>query len=135
MKSKSVVCFVALVILSGVLGGCSRFEPEAFAAATSQEPLGPLSGTWKLAVDLKEREGGTATLELEQRGTEIRGLYRGGLGKARLKGTVNGTAVHLSFASAMGDVTYDGHVDEGLFEGSCDYGRLGPGTFTGKRDA
>lgn len=91
-----------------------------------------LNGTWKLDVVLGDAQGGVATFELmEEAGGKLTGTYSGQAGSAELTGTVNGADVTFSFDSMAGKVTYTGTYADGDLSGTCDYGMVGKGTFSG----
>ena len=91
-----------------------------------------LNGTWKLDVTLGDGQGGTATFDLtEAAGGVLSGTYSGAAGNSPVSGTVDGAAVEWSFDSAAGKVTYEGTFADGKLTGTCDYGMVGKGTFSG----
>ena len=92
-----------------------------------------VTGTWVLAVDLGAAGGGDATFELVQEGTEITGTYTGALGVEPVTGTIEGTEVTFTFGSQAGTITYTGTIEDDTMSGSCVYGELGDGTFSGKK--
>lgn len=92
-----------------------------------------LTGTWVLAVEL-DVGAGEATLVLTQEGTEISGYYTGALGEQLpVTGEVSDEGIEISFDSEAGKVVYSGKIEEGIFEGTCEYGQLGSGTFKGEK--
>ena len=99
------------------------------SGATAQD----MSGTWVLSVDLGATGAGEATFVLEQNGDEITGTYTGALGEQDVTGTIDGSAVVLTFDSEAGKITYTGTVDGDGFEGTCEYGQLGSGSFEGSK--
>ncbi len=92
-----------------------------------------MSGTWMLSVDLGATGVGEATFVLEQEGNEITGTYTGALGEQDVTGTIDGSAVVLTFDSEAGTITYEGTVDGDAFQGTCEYGQLGSGSFEGSK--
>lgn len=101
------------------------------AVAAAQD----MTGTWVLDVEL-DVGSGNATLMLTQEGNEITGTYTGTLGEELpVNGTVTEDGIEISFDSAAGEVTYVGTVQEGVFEGTCEYGQLGNGTFRGEKQS
>ncbi len=100
------------------------------AAAGHQQEM---TGTWLLEVDL-DVGSGTATLVLTQEGDEIAGTYSGTLGEeVPVEGKVTEEGIEVSFDSQAGKVTYAGKLEEGVFQGTCEYGQLGSGTFKGEK--
>jgi hypothetical protein len=96
---------------------------------------GSVTGKWVLDVKLGDGQGGQATLDLKQEGEKITGTYSGALGSVPVTGTVKGDQVEISLTSDAGTVSYRGKVSGDTMEGTCSYGQLGDGTFTGKRSA
>jgi hypothetical protein len=94
-----------------------------------------VNGKWMLEVKLGDGQGGQATLDLEEEGGKLTGTYTGALGTVALTGTVNGAEFEVSFDSEAGKISYQGKVSGESMEGTCSYGQLGQGTFTGKRSA
>ena len=94
-----------------------------------------VNGTWVLAVDLGGGQGGDATFTLEE--TEegkLTGTYSGGVGQADVSGTVSGNEVEFWFeADQVGKVSYKGTITDGVMSGTCTYGDLGSGTFSGSK--
>jgi len=93
-----------------------------------------ITGTWDAAVTL-DAGSGVATLVLKQDGDQIAGTYSGALGEAKVKGTVKGDTVELSFShDEAGKISYSGVVKSPTkIEGSVDYGQLGKGTFVAQK--
>lgn len=106
----------------------------ALACAASAAPTRAqdMTGTWVLSVEL-DAGSGDATFELVQDGGSITGTYSGALGEADVTGTIEGGRVTLEFESQAGKITYSGTVDGDSYEGTCEYGQLGSGTFSGSR--
>lgn len=93
-----------------------------------------MSGTWVLAVDLGATGGGDATFVLEQDGLVLTGTYSGALGEHPLTGAIDGETVTLEFeVDQVGRVTYTGTVSDRTYSGTCEYGQLGSGTFSGEK--
>ena len=92
-----------------------------------------LTGKWVLDVKLGDGQGGQATLDLKEEGEKITGTYNGALGSIPLTGTVKGDQVEITVSSDAGTISYKGKVTGDAMEGTCSYGQLGEGTFTGKR--
>ena len=94
-----------------------------------------VNGKWVIDVKLGDGQGGQATLELKEDAGKLTGTYSGALGSVPLTGTVNGDQIEVSMESQAGKVVYKGKVSGDTMEGTCSYGELGEGTFTGKRSA
>jgi hypothetical protein len=117
-----------------------RFRWIAFAAlalALTAAAFGEhhVSGKWVLDVKLGDGQGGQATLDLKEEGEKITGTYTGALGTVPVTGTLKGDQVEISLTSDAGTVSYKGKVSGDTMEGTCSYGQLGEGTFTGRRSA
>jgi len=70
----------------------------------------------------------------EVSGTNITGTYAGVLGEQQITGTIEGNVVRFGFDSPdAGTIQFDGIVDGNTMEGTCEYGQLGGGTFTGTK--
>ena len=93
-----------------------------------------VNGTWVLSVDLGG-QGGDATFVLEEKEAGVlTGTYSGAVGSAEVTGKVSGNEVEFSFSSDQaGTVTYKGTITDGVMSGTCSYGDLGSGTFSGKK--
>jgi hypothetical protein len=92
-----------------------------------------LTGKWVIDVKLGDGQGGQATLDLKEEAGKITGTYSGALGSVPVTGTASGDQFDIKLESDAGSVTYKGKVSGDTMEGTCSYGQLGEGTFTGKR--
>ena len=101
---------------------------------TSPAVAQDMTGTWVLGVTL-DAGSGDATFVFKQEGEAITGAYSGTLGEQTVTGTVKGNVVEFSFTSEAGKITYKGTVEDGVFKGTCEYGLLGGGTFSGEKTA
>lgn len=94
-----------------------------------------VAGTWVLDVGLAAGSG-QATFELEVEGSTITGTYVGILGEQEVTGTVDGSSVEFGFESPdAGAVHFEGTVEGTTMEGTCQYGQLGSGTFSGTKSS
>ena len=94
-----------------------------------------LAGSWLFDVRL-DAGSGQATFEFQVEGTRITGTYGGILGEQAVTGTIEGNVVKFGFESPdAGSVRFDGVLDGDTLEGTCEYGALGVGAFTGKKQA
>ncbi len=110
-----------VIVLALALGGAAP------AAAQS------VAGIWRLDVTL-DAGSGQATFNLQVEGSTITGTYGGVLGEQAVTGTVEGNIARFGFESPdAGEVRFDGIVEGNTMEGTCEYGALGAGTFTGSR--
>jgi hypothetical protein len=93
-----------------------------------------ISGKWTFHVVL-DAGGGDPTFEFKQTGDKVTGKYHGQVGDADVTGTVTGNKVELTFGGAAGNVKYVGTLDgDKKISGTCEYGELGTGKFTGTKD-
>jgi len=93
-----------------------------------------ISGKWTFHVVL-DAGGGDPTFEFKQTGDKLTGKYHGQVGDADVTGTVTGTKVEFTFGGAAGTVKYVGTLDgDKKIAGTCEYGELGTGKFTGTKD-
>jgi cytochrome c-type biogenesis protein CcmE len=97
-----------------------------------------VTGTWQFNVET-DAGSGTPTFVLRQTGEELTGTYSGALGEARVKGSVKGDKVEITFqVSPSGDavtVVYSGTLDgEKKMKGTVKLGDLGSGTFTAQKN-
>lgn len=95
-----------------------------------------LSGAWDVTVDIGGNTG-NPVITLKQDGNNLTGTYEGMLGKAPIKGIVDGSQVRFEFAAAYDgnkfNVVYTGTVDGNSMKGSIDFGGQAEGTFTAKK--
>jgi hypothetical protein len=115
----------ALFLAAGVLA----FALSAAAPAAAQTA----AGTWQLDVVL-DAGNGRATFVLQVEGNVVTGTYAGVLGDQAVRGTVEGNRVRFGFESPdAGAIRFDGIIEGNEMEGTCEYGQLGSGSFTGTR--
>ena len=120
MIRRTSVAFVIALALA--LGG-------AVAPAAAQT----VAGTWQLDVTL-DAGNGRATFVFQVEGNVISGTYGGVLGEQAVTGTVEGNRARFGFDSPdAGAVRFEGIVEGNAMEGTCEYGQLGAGSFTGTR--
>jgi len=105
----------------------------AFGVAASPAAGQDVAGRWTMDVDL-DAGSGQATFVLQVSGMDITGTYTGVLGDQRVTGTIEGNVVRFGFESPdAGAVRFDGVVEGSTMQGTCEYGLLGTGTFTGTK--
>lgn len=120
MIRRTSVTFVIALALA--LGG-------AAAPAAAQT----VAGTWQLDVTL-DAGNGRATFVFQVEGNVITGTYGGVLGEQAVTGTIEGNTAKFGFDSPdAGKVQFEGVVEGNAMEGTCEYGALGAGSFTGTR--
>jgi hypothetical protein len=94
-----------------------------------------VAGSWLMDVTL-DAGSGQATFVLQADGTSITGTYAGVLGEQAVRGTLEGNVARFGFESPdAGEVSFDGVIEGNTMEGTCEYGLLGSGTFTGTRSS
>jgi len=105
----------------------------ALGAFASPAAAQDVAGRWVLDVNL-DAGSGQATFLFEVDGMNITGTYAGVLGEQQITGTIEGNVVRFGFDSPdAGEIMFDGIVDGDTMEGTCEYGQLGGGTFTGSK--
>ena len=108
------------------------------AAAQSQEKKADITGKWLFSVT-SELGTGTPTVTFKQSGDSLTGHYSSvTFGEADFKGTFKDQKLTFSIKVDAGGnaitVTYSGQMDgDNAMKGSVDFGGMGAGTFTGKR--
>jgi polyisoprenoid-binding protein YceI len=117
----------ALFLVAGVLA----LALSAAAPAAAQA----VAGTWQLDVTL-DAGNGRATFVFRVEGNVITGTYAGVLGDQEVTGTIEGNRARFGFNSPdAGAVRFDGMIEGNTMEGTCEYGQLGSGSFTGSRSS
>ncbi|MBA3975044.1 MAG: hypothetical protein C0504_12610 [Candidatus Solibacter sp.] len=95
-----------------------------------------LTGAWDVTVDIGGNTG-NPVITLKQDGNTLTGAYEGLLGKAPIKGTVDGSKVRFEFTADYDgnkfNVVYTGTVDGNSMKGSIDFGGQAEGVFTAKK--
>jgi len=95
-----------------------------------------VAGEWDFTV---ETQAGTGTphFSLKQDGSNVTGTYKGQLGEAPVTGSVKGNELTINFkVNAQGTdlaITYTGTVDGSSIKGKVSLGKIGEGSFTGKK--
>lgn len=95
-----------------------------------------VAGTWSLSVE-SPRGVRESTLTLTQSGEELTGTLKGQRGETPVTGTLKDNALELNYTLEMQgtgiDVKYTGIVDGDTMSGTIDFGGMGEGKFTGKK--
>ena len=111
------------------------FATTAFAQS---EKKADVTGKWLFSVT-SELGTGTPTVTFKQSGDSLSGHYSSAtFGEVDFKGTFKDQKITFSMKVDAGGnaitVTYSGQMDgENAMKGSVDFGGMGAGTFTGKR--
>jgi hypothetical protein len=108
----------------------------ALASAQAEKKL-DLTGKWTFSVH-SELGTGTPTVTLKQQGDSLTGRYSSQtLGESDLKGTFKDQKIAFSFTSTVEGqsftVSFAGAVEGEGLKGTVDFGGMGGGTFTAKR--
>lgn len=107
-----------------------------FAAVGSHAQTPNISGEWKFHVTT-DAGSGDPEFTLHQDGSTLTGKYRGMLGEADVKGTVDGKQVTIEFRAAMGGgvtIVYKGTVEgPEKMKGTVDLAGQATGTWTGEK--
>lgn len=115
-----------------MLGGMKTLALLLLSAALAM--AADISGKWSFDVVL-DAGSGSATFEFKQAGETLTGTYHGVLGDAPLTGTVKGNDVEFTVNSDQLKATYTGTLDGATkIKGTCEYGEMGKGTFTGSKN-
>ena len=111
--------------------------PQTPSPAGAAGGILDISGVWNFNVETAVRSG-TPSMTFKQNGKNLTGTYEGQLGKADLKGTVEGSQIRFSFnVDVQGqqlEVTYAGKVEtKNSMKGTVKLGELAEGTWTATR--
>ena len=119
-----------------------RAADSAAPAASSPAAAAPadktdITGAWAFAVETPAGSG-SPTFTFKQEGEKLTGQYKGQFGEAPLTGSIKGSKVDFSIKiQAQGQeatIKYTGTVEkDGTMKGTADFGELGSGTWTAKR--
>jgi hypothetical protein len=118
-----------------VLVASALIPASAFAQAEKRVDV---TGKWIFTVTT-DAGSGTPAVTLKQQGDSLTGHYSSQIfGEVPFKGTIKDGKIVFSFASSVQgtnvNVTYSGTVEGAdAMKGSVDFGGLGGGTFTAKR--
>ena len=112
--------------------------PAGVSAQAKPETKADFSGKWLFAVN-SDAGTGTPTVTLKQQADTLTGHYSSQtLGEHDVKGTVKDKQITFSFTADLQGtalaVTYKGTIEaDGTLKGTVDFGGMGSGTFTAKR--
>ncbi|HET9947552.1 MAG TPA: hypothetical protein VFQ22_01375 [Longimicrobiales bacterium] len=102
-------------------------------AAAAPASAQSVAGQWTMDVTLSVGSG-QATFVFQVDGSTLTGTYNGLFGEQEVTGTIEGSTVRFGFeAPDAGEVSFEGVVEGDTMEGTCVYGALGSGTFTGRK--
>lgn len=112
-----------------IVGACAM-------AAAMWAYAADVAGTWTLSVE-SPRGTRESTLVLTQNGEELTGTLKSQRGDAPISGTLKGNAIALSYKMSMQgnemEIKYAGTVEGDAMNGTVDFGGMGEGKFTGKK--
>jgi hypothetical protein len=89
-----------------------------------------LTGTWNFSVETSAGSGSPTFVFNQETETSFTGTYKGQLGEAPVKGTINGKEVKFSFTVNDNLIEYTGTWDGNNMKGSVKLGTMAEGTFT-----
>lgn len=117
-------------------GDAAAPAPSSPAAAAPADKT-DVTGAWAFAVETQAGSG-TPTFTFKQEGEKLTGQYKGQFGEAPLTGSVKGNKIDFSIKvqaqGQEGTIKYTGTVEkDGTMKGTVDFGELGAGTWTAKR--
>ena len=121
------------MIRRAFLGSLTAWALVAWTAPVAAQTT--VAGTWLLDVTL-DAGSGRASFVLTANGNAIAGTYTGVLGEQQVTGTLEGNVATFGFESPdAGKVTFEGTIEGNTMEGTCEYGALGTGSFSGTRSS
>jgi len=89
-----------------------------------------LTGTWNFSVETSAGSGSPIFVFNQETETSFSGTYKGQLGEAPVKGTINGKEVKFSFTVSDNLIEYTGTWEGNNMKGSVKLGTMAEGTFT-----
>jgi hypothetical protein len=89
-----------------------------------------LTGTWNFSVETSAGSGSPTFVFNQETETSFTGTYKGQLGEAPVKGTINGKEVKFSFTVNDNLIEYTGTRDGNNMKGTVKLGTMAEGTFT-----
>jgi hypothetical protein len=119
--------------ISGLIISTVLIMTVITATAQKKQQHANVKGTWAMTVETSAGSG-SPVFELQHvTDTSLSGTYSGRLGKAEVKGTVEGNVIHLEFTISGNVIEYDGTVEDDTMKGKVKLGSMGEGTFTGSK--
>jgi hypothetical protein len=92
-----------------------------------------LTGTWNFTVETSAGSGSPTFIFNQETETSFTGSYKGQLGEAPVKGTINGKEVKFSFTINDNLIEYSGSWDGNNMKGTVKLGSMAEGTFNATR--
>ena len=96
-------------------------------------PQEKLTGTWNFTVETSAGSGSPVFIFNQETETSFTGTYKGQLGEAPVKGTINGKEVKFSFTINDNLIEYNGTRDGNSMKGTVKLGSMAEGTFQATR--
>lgn len=97
----------------------------------AQQPK--LTGTWNFTVETSAGSGNPVFVFNQESDTIFTGTYKGQLGEAPVKGSINGKEVKFSFTVSDNLIEYTGTWDGNNMKGTVKLGSMAEGTFNANR--
>jgi hypothetical protein len=93
-----------------------------------------VTGKWSFTVETGAGSG-SPTFEFVQKGNTLTGTYEGAVGKAPLKGTVEGNKIEFTVTASQGELKYSGTIESPTqMSGKADYPEIGEATWKATKD-
>ncbi len=118
-KSNPVVQIIFMTILF-----------SSFMAFKPPYPQAKLTGTWNFSVETSAGNGSPTFVFNQETEKSFTGTYKGQLGEAPVKGTINGKEVKFSFTVGDNLIEYTGTWEGNNMKGTVKLGTMAEGTFT-----
>jgi hypothetical protein len=96
-------------------------------------PQEKITGTWNFTVETNAGSGSPVFIFNQETETSFTGTYKGQLGEAPVKGTINGKEVKFSFTINDNLIEYSGTRDGNSMKGTVKLGSMAEGTFQATR--
>jgi hypothetical protein len=96
-------------------------------------PQEKITGTWNFTVETSAGSGSPVFVFNQETETSFTGTYKGQLGEAPVKGTINGKEVKFSFTVNDNLIEYSGTRDGNSMKGTVKLGSMAEGTFQATR--
>ena len=104
-----------------------------FSSSTLFAQQTKLTGTWNFSVETSAGSGSPTFTFNQETETSFTGTYKGQLGEAPVKGTINGKEVKFSFTVNDNLIEYAGTWEGNNMKGTVKLGSMAEGTFSATR--
>lgn len=105
----------------------------SFDTGEKSLPQEKITGTWNFTVETSAGSGSPVFIFTQETETSFTGTYKGQLGEAPVKGTINGKEVKFSFIVNDNLIEYSGTRDGNSMKGTVKLGSMAEGTFQATR--